>query len=57
MVGSVEYRGPEVGPLGLTYKALGIKCVLYFGITSLKEGTSAQLSGRGELHGSLGLKP
>ena len=39
------------GPLGLTPKALGMKCLLYFGITSMKEDTSAQLSGRGELHG------
>ena len=30
-------------------------CLLYFGITSMKEDTSAQLSGRGELHGGLGL--
>ena len=28
-----------------------MKCLLYFGITSMKEDTSAQLSGRGELHG------
>ena len=28
-----------------------MKCLFYFGITSMKEGTSAQLSGRGELHG------
>ena len=28
-----------------------MKCLFYFGITSLKEDTSAQLSGRGELHG------
>ena len=26
-------------------------CLLYFGITSMKEDTSAYLSGRGELHG------
>ena len=28
-----------------------MKCLRYFGITSMKEDTSAQLSGRGELHG------
>ena len=28
-----------------------MKCLFYFGITSLKEDTSAQLSGRGELNG------
>ena len=38
-------------------KALGKKCLLYFGITSMKEDTSAQLSCRGELHGGLGLQP
>ena len=27
-----------------------MKCLLYFGITSMKQGTSAHLSGRGELH-------
>ena len=30
-----------------------MKCLLYFGITSMKEDTSVQLSGRGELHGRL----
>ena len=28
-----------------------MKCLFYFGISPMKEGTSAQLSGRGELHG------
>ena len=28
-----------------------MKCPIYFGMSSMKEGTSAQLSGRGELHG------
>ena len=28
-----------------------MKCLLYFRITSIKEGTSAHLSGRGYLHG------
>ena len=28
-----------------------MKCLLYFGITSMKEDASAQLSGGGELHG------
>ena len=28
-----------------------MKCLFNFGITSIKEDTSAQLSGRGELHG------
>ena len=28
-----------------------MKCLFYFGISSMKEGTSAQLSGRAELHG------
>ena len=32
-----------------------MKFLLYFGITFMKEDTSAQLSGRGELHGGLGL--
>ena len=32
-----------------------MKCLLYFGITSMKKDTSAQLSGSGELHGGLGL--
>ena len=27
-----------------------MKCLFYFGISSMKENTSAQLSGRGELH-------
>ena len=31
-----------------------MKCLLYYGKTSMKEDTSAQLSGRGELHGGLG---
>ena len=30
---------------------LGSECLFYFGITSMKEDTSAHLSGRGELHG------
>ena len=34
-----------------------MKCLLNFGITSMKEDTSAQLSGTGERHGGLGLKP
>ena len=28
-----------------------MKCLFHFGITSMKEDTSTQLSGRGELHG------
>ena len=28
-----------------------MKCLIYFGMSPMKEGTSAQLSGRGELHG------
>ena len=28
-----------------------MKCLIFFGMSSMKEGTSAQLSGRGELHG------
>ena len=28
-----------------------MKCLVYFGITSMNEDTSADLSGRGELHG------
>ena len=28
-----------------------MNCLIYFGMSSMKEGTSAQLSGRGELHG------
>ena len=32
-----------------------MKCLLYIGITSMKEDTFAQLSGRGERHGGLGL--
>ena len=28
-----------------------MKCELYFGITFMKEDTSPQLSGRGDLHG------
>ena len=44
-----------MGPLGLTYKALDKKCLLHFGITSMSEDTSTQLSGRGELHGGLEL--
>ena len=27
-----------------------MKCLLYFGITSMRDDTSAPLSGRGELH-------
>ena len=29
----------------------GMKCLLYFGITSMRDDTSAPLSGRSELHG------
>ena len=32
-----------------------MKRLLYFGITSMQEDSSAQLSGRAELHGGLGL--
>ena len=32
-----------------------MKGLLYFGITSMKEDTSAQLKGRGEFRGGLGL--
>ena len=28
-----------------------MKCLVYFGITSMRDDTSAPLSGRGELHG------
>ena len=28
-----------------------MRCLIYFGMSSMKEGTSAQSSGRGELHG------
>ena len=28
-----------------------MKCLLYFGITSMRDDTSAPLNGRGELHG------
>ena len=31
-----------------------MKCLLLFGITSMKEDTSAQVSGMGERHGGLG---
>ena len=34
-----------------------MKCLFYFGITSMKVDTSDQLSGMGELHGGLGLYP
>ena len=34
-----------------------MKGLFYFGITSMKEDTPAQLSGRGELHGGLGYNP
>ena len=34
-----------------------MKCLFFFGISSMKEGTPAQLIGRGELHGGLGLQP
>ena len=37
----------------ISSKALGMKCLLHFGVTAMKEDTSAQLSGRGELHGGL----
>ena len=32
-----------------------MKCLIFFGTTSMEEETPAQLSGRGELHGGLGL--
>ena len=32
-----------------------MKCLFNFGMTSMKEDTSAQLSGRGEVNGGLGL--
>ena len=35
----------------MTCKAQGMKYLLYFSITSMKEDTSAHLSGRGEPHG------
>ena len=35
--------------MGITYKAQGMKCLLHFRTTSMKEDTSAHLSGRGEL--------
>ena len=38
-------------PLGFTCKALGMKCLFFFGITNMKEDTSPQLHGRGERHG------
>ena len=28
-----------------------MKCLFFFGISSMKEDTSAQLSGRGDIHG------
>ena len=34
-----------------------MKCLDYFGNTSMREDTSAFLSGRGELHRELGLLP
>ena len=34
-----------------------MKCLFYFGISSMKEDTSAQLSGRGELHGVRAYNP
>ena len=34
-----------------------MKCLIYFGISSMKEGTSAQLTGRGELYGGARLTP
>ena len=39
------------GTTRLNLQDLGMKCLFYFGITYMKEDTSAQLSGRGELHG------
>ena len=33
-----------------------MECLIFFGMTSMKEGTSAQLSGRGELHGGEGAR-
>ena len=53
MVETIEYRGLGVGDhLGLTSKANKHEMpVSFFGMSSMKEGTSAQLSGRGELHG------
>ena len=37
VIETIEFRGLEVwGPLGLTYKALGKECLLYFHITSIK---------------------
>ena len=41
--------------LALTNRAQGMKCLFYFGITSMKEDSSAHLSGRSELHEKLGL--
>ena len=34
-----------------------MKCLVYFGNISMKEDASGHLSGRGELHGGLGLLP
>ena len=33
-----------------------MECLIFFGMTSMKEGTSAQLSVRGELHGGGGAR-
>ena len=47
--------------IGLTQAskiALGTSCALFWvKWCSMKEGTSAQFSGRGELHGGLGSQP
>ena len=34
-----------------------MKCLFCFGISFMKEDTSSQLSGRGELHGGWGYNP
>ena len=44
----MKYRGPEVGDHLLSPRH---EVPILFRYTSMKEGTSAHLSGRGELHG------
>ena len=36
--------------MGLTSKEKGMKCLVYFGNTTMNKDTSAHTCGRGELH-------
>ena len=58
---TMQFEPPKIGVLGRETTRLNLQGlrhempVFFFGISFMKEDTSAQLSGRGKLHGGLGL--